>query len=391
MGAVYEVEQLSTSARRALKVMRRELVSDPTSLRRFVREAQVASLIKSEHVVQVIGAGVDGATAMPWIAMEYLEGSDLGAHVLSHGPLEPEQVRSIFEQMCHALGAAHGAGIVHRDLKPENVFLGVSRRVGTPFTVKLLDFGIAKVVADAGGSMTAATGQVVGTPLWMAPEQATSAIAVGPACDVWALGLLAFFLLTGRTFWIAGTRVDATAPMLAREIMLDAIPPASERAKLLGFGGTLSPEFDAWLARCLQRDPPQRFADAAETYAALARALKGIPPSVAALGNARTEPPVIVPSSFPRQNFQLPGPPKIPRDAPAPMSPPGGTLQSATPFEMTTVPRIPVVAIEDPPRTQPSPTEPPVAAPSSRLRLWGVLAAAIVLLAGAIALASRGH
>ena len=133
----------------------------------------------------------------------------------------------VFEQVCHALTAAHDSGIVHRDLKPENVFIAQTRRTGDGRSiVKLLDFGISKRFDDSGS----ATVGGIGSPLWMAPEQ-TELGAVDASADVWALGLLAFTTLTDRTFWRCANFADWTREQLLREIVLNPIPRASERAR----------------------------------------------------------------------------------------------------------------------------------------------------------------
>src|SRR5262249_43792987 len=157
----------------------------------------IGARIHSDHVVQVVAAGVDGESGLPWLAMELLQGASLDDVVASHGPYPLEQVLTILRQLCHALGAAHDAGIVHRDLNAENVFLAESLSAEWPYTVKILDFGIAHLASEARGAATDA----MGSPLWMAPEQTVRGSAIGPAADVWALGLLAFYLLTGRSFW----------------------------------------------------------------------------------------------------------------------------------------------------------------------------------------------
>jgi hypothetical protein len=125
--------------------------------------------------------------------MELLRGEDLANYGTRVGPLGPAQVLDIFRQLCHGLGAAHAAGLVHRDLKPENVFLAASRHVGVPYTVKLLDFGIAKVVQETRRNVT----EAVGTPMWMSPEQTEAGHSITPAADVWGLGLIAFRLRAG--------------------------------------------------------------------------------------------------------------------------------------------------------------------------------------------------
>src|SRR5687767_9037718 len=133
MGSVYVAEQISTGAERALKLMHSILADDPDLRRRFEIEAKVGAKIESEHVAKVIGAGVDQASGTPWLAMELLKGEDLHAYSKRRGPIEPREVVAIFEQLCHALGAAHRANVVHRDLKPDNVFLAEVKKVGLPF------------------------------------------------------------------------------------------------------------------------------------------------------------------------------------------------------------------------------------------------------------------
>jgi eukaryotic-like serine/threonine-protein kinase len=265
MGAVYAAEQLSTGSQRALKLLRRETMSDPTLFKRFEREAQIVARIPSEHVTQVIAAGVDGKLDVPWIAMELLEGQTLGDAIAETGPLPKERVREILEQLCHALSAAHKLGIIHRDLKPANVFLSEARRVGSPRVVKVLDFGIAKVVAET----VTLQGTPLGTPSWMAPEQTAGGV-ISPATDVWSLGLIAFFILTGRAFWRASSREDPVA--ILREILHDPIPIAWARAAELGHGDRIPSGFNEWFAQCVAPAPTDRFINARAAYAALASA-----------------------------------------------------------------------------------------------------------------------
>lgn len=262
MGAVYLAEQRSTGKRRALKVMLPQLVADPKLRARFAQEARVGSLIESEHVVDVIAAGVDERTGAPWIAMELLEGRDLAAYSERRGGLQPREVGEVLRQLCHALRAAHQAGVVHRDIKPENVFVARAKAATNPTSVKVLDFGIAKVAAAA---KTTATAQM-GSPVWMAPEQTDPAADIGPSTDVWAVGLLSFWLLTGKLFWKAGNDDQASMHALMKEILLDPIPKASERAAQLGVADRWSTSFDAWFACCVVREPNDRFEDVRELY-----------------------------------------------------------------------------------------------------------------------------
>jgi len=269
MGAVYVAKQLSTGKERALKILRAEFVSDARTRDRFTREARAGSQVDSEHVVEVVAAGIDIPTGMPWLAMELLRGEDLESFVERLGTLAPAEVLEIFRQLCHGLAAAHAVGLVHRDLKPENVFLATARRVGVPFTVKLLDFGIAKLVEETKIDATDA----VGTPTYMAPEQTEAGRSITSASDVWALGLIAFRLLTGKKYWRAANADETNAVAILREVVFDPMEPASLRAKSLGSTATLSTAFDGWFARTVVRDPLARFANATEALVALEAAL----------------------------------------------------------------------------------------------------------------------
>ena len=254
MGAVYVVDQLSTGKQRALKVMAAGLAYDPATRERFVFEAQAAARIESDHVVEIVTAGVEEVTGAPYIVMELLKGEELGDFIERVGLLPLGDVAEILQQIGHALEQAHHQGIVHRDLKLENIFLCASRRRDVAFTAKVLDFGIAKLVADSHNTGT----QPLGTPLFMSPEQTDRRGRICPATDVWALGLIAFRLLAGKDFW-----VDVeTLPMLLRQICIDPIPFAGERAHELRVTAPLPPGFDAWFARCVNRNIDARFQDA---------------------------------------------------------------------------------------------------------------------------------
>ncbi len=266
MGAVYVVTDLDTERRRALKVMLPELAQSPEARERFRREAQVGAAIQSDHVVEVLAAGVDEASGTPYLVMELLEGDDLADVVSRRGALPPAEVAALFEQLGHALAAAHRAGVVHRDLKPENLFLARSRRSDAELTLKILDFGIAKIVAEAhSGKAT----QSIGSPMWMAPEQTVAGSRISPATDIWALGLIAFCLLTGRPYWRAANTKEREAMMILREVAFEPIERASERAAELGVGDRLPAGFDDWFAQTVTRDPDARFASVDALCAAL--------------------------------------------------------------------------------------------------------------------------
>ncbi len=258
MGSVYEAEHQGTQRHVALKVIRPELVADPEARRRFETEARIGAVLASRHVVDVLDAGIDETTGMPFIAMELLPGCDLEELARRRGRFSPQETLTYLQQLARALDRAHGRGIVHRDLKPENLFL--ANLPDEEPHIKILDFGIAKLLHQYAGS---STNQVTGTPLYMAPEQAQRAADISPATDIWALGLIAYRLLVGRTYW----DVD-TIHALYAAILIHPLVSPTESAK--GSGVPLPPGFDGWFFGCVHRDPAQRFRSAGQAVAALA-------------------------------------------------------------------------------------------------------------------------
>lgn len=265
MGVVYEVKDLERGDSLALKLMSSDLVADPRFCERFVQEAGIGSRIDSPYVVQVHASGVDADSGLPWMAMELLSGQDL-EHFLQDDPGLPVEAKGqLIDQLFDALAAAHRVNVVHRDLKPENLF--VERRDDGQLVLKVLDFGVAKVIRDAtlGGTTPG-----LGTPLWAAPEQAKEGQKIRASADVWALGLLVFRILFGKIFWLGMHQSGASSYDLAIEVLRSPIPAASERARELGVAEPVPEGFDAWFARCVCRDPSGRFEDAAAAYEALA-------------------------------------------------------------------------------------------------------------------------
>jgi serine/threonine protein kinase/ferredoxin/hemoglobin-like flavoprotein len=264
MGVVFEAVQLTTGHHRALKIMHAPFAMDLRARERFEQEARIGARVSSDHVVQVVAAGIDERSRMPWLAMELLQGQDLEHYVRERGPMSLADTALIMGQVTHALAAAHDVEIVHRDIKPDNVFLSVSRVVGVPFMVKILDFGIAKLRSSARSATLA-----VGTPGYMAPEQTQSSEDIGPPADIWPLGLMVFRMLTGSWFWRASAE-DTSISALWREMLVDPIPTASERVAELGLPNVLPPGFDDWFIQCVDRDPRSRFAHARAAGKALA-------------------------------------------------------------------------------------------------------------------------
>ena len=289
MGAVYVVEQLSTGKKRALKLMLPSAaVVDGT--RRFEQEARTSSLIPSEHVVDVIAAGIEGAEGIPWLAMELLEGESLEDYLEQSGPLTPNQAYEVLSQLAHALSAAHDLGVVHRDLKPDNIFLARSRTSSGEFMVKVLDFGLATVVEPTTKNTTA-----LGSPLWMAPEQTQTNEPITLGTDIWAVGLIVFRMLSGRYYWHS---IDGSLVRLMREIVIEPLSAASERARELG-GAELPAGFDEWFGQCVVRFAAYRFSHAREAWQALHAVLVNAgatPQAPRSLSQRpRTEPPRAAP------------------------------------------------------------------------------------------------
>jgi eukaryotic-like serine/threonine-protein kinase len=202
----------------------------------------------------------------PFFVMEYLRGHDLGAELAARTALQPIEVVFYMRQAARALDKAHALGIIHRDLKPENLFL-TEREDGVP-CIKLVDFGIAKVTGEAAAMAQIAsrtqTGRIFGTPLFMSPEQATGRVSqIGPATDIWALGLVVHKLLTGRDHFEA----DTIAELIGKIVYSDILPPSKA-------GVDFGPRYDAWFLRCCHREATLRFRNASEAITDLATALR---------------------------------------------------------------------------------------------------------------------
>jgi serine/threonine-protein kinase len=272
MGAVYLVRHVRTGERLALKLIHAAIAGDPGLVERFRREARAPAQIDSDHVVRVVDADVAPEIGgAPFLVMEFLRGRDLEHELRARTRLEPREVISYLGQAARALDKAHRLGIVHRDLKPENLFLA-ERDDGT-VCLKILDFGIAKLTGEAAHETR--TGSMLGTPLYMAPEQAQATHGpVGPGTDVWALGLIAFRLLTGEIYW----RFES-GPDLILKILSAPMTAPSALVPWLG------PAFDAWFSRCCARRIEQRFSSAGEAVSALAGVFQQVvPPSVSPFG-----------------------------------------------------------------------------------------------------------
>jgi serine/threonine protein kinase len=260
MGVVYEVEHAWTGEHLALKLLLSSAGVPREALERFKREARAPAQIKSENVVRVTDADVapelDDA---PFLVMELLEGMDL-EKAASHSNPDRVTVVGWLRQIAPAIDKAHRLGIIHRDLKPENLFLATFE--DRPPVVKILDFGIAKMAAE--GNAATVSGEVLGTPRYMAPEQAARHPRITPATDRYALGLIAYRLLVGECYH----RGDVMS--ILAEILHG--PPIAPSARNPSLGNA----FDAWFFKACHREPERRFASAVEQMEALAEAL-GLP------------------------------------------------------------------------------------------------------------------
>ena len=195
MGEVYEARHVVVGRRFAIKFLKQGSTGGQDSHARFLREAQAAGALDNEHIAAVIDfdLAADGA---PFLVMEYLNGESLTAALQREGVLPLRRVVSILLQVCDGLAAAHAAGIVHRDLKPDN--LSILPRNDAPELVKILDFGVAKLVREQPDGSETQSGAVLGTPLYMAPEQARGEKSVDFRVDIHALGVIAYELLSGQ-------------------------------------------------------------------------------------------------------------------------------------------------------------------------------------------------
>ena len=266
MGTVYEVVDDNTASPRALKVMLPSALADADQRARFAREAKVTGNIESDHLVKVSDAGIDETSASPFLVMDLLRGEELGDVQKRRGPLPPAEVVDYLSQTSLALDKTHAAGIVHRDLKPENLF--VTRRDDGSPCVKILDFGIAKVVKESQATKTNA----LGTPLYMAPEQVRALGDIGPRADLYALAHVAYALLTGEAYLKEDAEADDALFAMMMKIVAGAKDPPTARA-LRRKGVRLPPGFDAWFFRATAVSPDARFDRATTQTSALAHLL----------------------------------------------------------------------------------------------------------------------
>jgi serine/threonine-protein kinase len=239
----------------AIKFLLPQALASKEAVARFAREARAAVKIKGEHVARVTDVGTL-ENGSPYMVMEYLEGSDLSQWVERSGPLRFEQAAEFVLQACEAIAEAHALGIVHRDLKPANLF--VVRRPDGSLSVKVLDFGISKSPLAAGSSGMTHTFAIMGSPLYMSPEQIQSSKDVDSRTDIWALGAVLYELVTGHSPFVAETLTE-----LAYQIISQQPPPLRDKR------ADASLELERVILKCLEKDRAQRFQSVAELATAL--------------------------------------------------------------------------------------------------------------------------
>jgi hypothetical protein len=244
MGTVYVATHLGLDQQVAIKVLDPALAQNTELVQRFVREARASAKLKSDHVCRVmdVGALADG---LPYIEMEMLVGEDLG-QLIERAPLPTETAAEHVLQACIAIAEAHTLGIVHRDLKPANLF--VTHRLDGSVLVKVLDFGIATAPAEQQELKITKTTAVMGSPGYMSPEHLRSARDVDARSDIWALGVILYEAASGKLPFVAQTITE-----LAVKVVMDQPDPLGE----------VDPRYAAIVARCLEKDPAQRYQNVA--------------------------------------------------------------------------------------------------------------------------------
>jgi len=257
MGEVYLAEHVLLRRPCAVKLIRPDRTTDSHSLLRFEREVQATATLTHPNTVQIFdyGHAEDGTF---YYAMEYLPGLNLEDLVKRHGPLPPERALHLLRQVCGALHEAHAAGLIHRDIKPSNII--TCERGGLHDVAKLLDFGLVRSHGvDGGADSLTQEGAIAGTPAYMSPEQADGKQDLGAGSDIYSLGAVAYFLLTGQPPFVRPTPLQTLVAHLCDPVA----PPDRLRADVPA-------DLQAVVLRCLEKDPARRFPDSRGLDAALA-------------------------------------------------------------------------------------------------------------------------
>ncbi len=273
MGVVYEAIHTRIQQRVAIKMLLPEVMELPEVVPRFEREARAAGKLKSDNTARVLDVDLS-ENGLPYMVMEFLDGVDLGQLLEKNGALPIQESVDYVLQACNAMAEAHSVGVIHRDLKPSNLFV-------TNRKVKVLDFGISKLENETEARVTA-TQAVVGTPLYMSPEQVRSAKHVDARSDIWSLGIILYELLTARTPFEGSTTAAAAA------ICIDDPPPLGQ------FRQDVPPDLERAILLALQKEPSARFPNVQMLAQAIA------PFGSGAIIATNTAPAAFAPMSTPR-------------------------------------------------------------------------------------------
>jgi serine/threonine protein kinase len=253
MGEIWKGTHPKISKSVAIKVLRESLLHNEVAVARFLQEARSVNEIRHRNIVDIFSFG-ELSDGRPYFVMEFLEGKTLAQYIQDHGPLPFSEIVSIFGQLCRALQAVHDRGIVHRDLKPENIFL-LEDESGEPF-IKILDFGVAKLMAPGAKGLTR-VGAMIGTPAYMSPEQCEGLQKVDHRTDIYAIGVLLFELITGRTPFEEPS--EGSGSVLVKQMSMKAPKPSS-----MVKSRDIPAAVDQFAMSLLEKDPddrPQRCAD----------------------------------------------------------------------------------------------------------------------------------
>jgi eukaryotic-like serine/threonine-protein kinase len=267
MGEVWSAKQPKIGKMVAIKFLSQSLITNQQAVARFVQEARAVNEIQHRNIVDIFSFG-ELADGRPYFVMEFLKGKSLADHTKEKGPLPFSEILPIFEQVCNALQAGHELNIIHRDLKPDNLFLVADNRSGrgeVPIFTKVLDFGIAKLNAREGESLTG-TGAMMGTPSYMSPEQCEGAKAADQGSDLYSLGIILFELLTGRTPF--GEPGEGVGVILSRQMYMPVVAPST-----MVSGRSIPPEVDAVVLKALAKNPKDRYLFCLDFYEALVKAV----------------------------------------------------------------------------------------------------------------------